>query len=184
MFAHNYDVAVVRDLPSGSAKSGHYFFPGPTEAGGQDGLLVRVTPSSRQSWHGTFAFGNASAVGLTGVYSLPDPDSLLVVSAGRGVHVRADTPEDWYEVPSFPIVAVMQLLQARLVVVADYTHVTCLSSEGIRWKSARVSWDGIMLGWVVGRSLHGSGWDPTGRGQVPFVVDLENGEHQGGAAPD
>ena len=55
-----------------------------------------------------------------------------------------------------------------------------LAAEGVRWQTARLSWEGITLGGVENGILHGTGWDMFADRDKPFRVNLRDGTHEGG----
>ena len=80
-FSHSYEFRVLDELPT---RKKIYYYPGASNYGGSDGLLVELNSFSDDPWVGVFAFGNVSPKGITGIYTLPNPDKLCIVSRGQG----------------------------------------------------------------------------------------------------
>jgi hypothetical protein len=91
-FPHRYQADLLDELPGGNAIP-TFYFPGVSQKGGPDGLLVSIRPNEAQPWLGIFAFGGYGPI--TVLSSTPDPDILLVVSRGAGYYIRADDPKAW-----------------------------------------------------------------------------------------
>jgi hypothetical protein len=71
-----------------------------------------------------------------------------------------------------------------LLLVSDYTTVAAFAAQGLKWRTQRLSWDGVDLGLVEGTWINGFGWDPTRHGKIGLEINLESGEHRGGVSPD
>ena len=69
---------------------------------------------------------------------------------------------------------------AGLILLAGFHHVLAIDANGLRWQSARLSWEGVTMTHVDDRQLHGTGWDMRTDREVPFAVDLATGAHTGG----
>jgi hypothetical protein len=182
-FPHDYQVELI-DLPPASEAVRHIYFPGAVKEGGRDGLIVKFTPKEGQPWIGTFAFGYASPKALTGVFSCPDKQSACVVAAGAGYIIRVNNPNTWEAVRSYPIVDVLVITERLLLVFIDFTTLAAYGPEGVAWKTARLSWDGLKVTEVTQEHIKGLAWDsPQGR-EVEFFVDVQTGHHQGGSSPE
>jgi hypothetical protein len=160
------------------------YFPGASETGGRDGLLVAVIPTAAPPWIGVFAGGYASSSVLSGVFSCPDGRSLCVVSSGRGYIVRVDDPEIWMELRSFPITDVRAISEGDLLVFADFTTLAAYGQLGLVWVTEQLSWDGLKLTEVTPELIRGTAWDSPRDREVEFVVDVRTGRHQGGSSPE
>ena len=181
-FEHEYEVEILTELPSGDIE--RFYFPGGSNAGGPDGLLVRVTHPKRAAWLGVFEFGVRGMEAVSSVMSCPDPRSLLVVASGLGVAVRCAEPTIYQRLPVFPIVGIRVERVRRMILIHDYTTVAAIGEGGLIWRTNRLSWDGIKLNDIEGDSLVGVASDPTGGKSVAFRIDLLSGTHSGGTGPD
>ncbi|RKG57205.1 hypothetical protein D7X30_20935 [Corallococcus sp. AB011P] len=169
----------VLDEGPGAQNSPRHFFPGNT-AGGQNGLLVQVTPAGGAPWLGMFAFGNAKGAGVSSVLAMPDPEKLCVVSRGAGYLVTARDPSAWEAVQVMPVTDVRAVPSAGVVVFADFTEMVAYGAEGLRWRTKRLSWDGLKIIQVTERSIIGEYWDMRTEMMQTFEVDLATGAQKGG----
>jgi hypothetical protein len=69
---------------------------------------------------------------------------------------------------------------AGVILLAGFHNVLALDANGLRWQSARLSWEGITLTHADDKYLHGTGWNLNTDREVPFTVDLLTGTHHGG----
>jgi hypothetical protein len=180
-FPARYEVSAAPELPGALPV---FYFPGGTQTGGADGLLVKVSSPDAGEWVGVFAFGYSSHKAKSGIYSCPDERMVCVVSRGRGYMARADDPSAWQQVKSYPVMDVRPIPQESLVVFADYTRLTAYGRSGVAWQTTELSWDGIKIVDIYGDSVRGTAWDSPAGGPVPFTVNLRTGEHTGGASPE
>lgn len=179
-FSRNYEYERLKELPQPELVR-HLYFPGASEAGGADGVLIRVMPRSYPTWIGTFAFGVLTPHGITSALETPDPDNLCVVAKGRGYVVDTREPENHQEVLLHPIVDVHIALKRRLIVFVSFTELMAYDSKGMCWRTRRLSWDNLKITEVTDDTISGEFWDLQTERTSFFCVDLGNGEHQGGA---
>jgi hypothetical protein len=121
---------------------------------------------------------------ITGVFSYPDPGLLCAITGGQGYIVDVFEPASWMHMDPIPITQTAESQPAGLLLIADFTTVTAYGSEGRRWRTARLSWDGIELSGTTAKELHGLGWNAPRDEWVEFVVDLATGTYRGGANPE
>ena len=176
-FGRNYSCEILDEIPSAEIAQ-RRFFPGDL-AGGQDGLLVRVTPEGGEPWLGMFAFGKLGSAGISRVLSLPDPEKLCVVSRGAGYVVAARDPRSWEMVRAVPIIDVRAVPSAGMVVFANFTEMVAYGAEGPRWRTKRLAWDGLKIVEVTDTSIIGEYWDIREEATQKFEVDLATGAHHG-----
>jgi hypothetical protein len=78
---------------------------------------------------------------------------------------------------------VISIVSHAVVLLFDATHIVAYGREGLRWRSQRLSYDGLSGLHVADAKLVGTAFDPTASSnQAPFAVDLADGSHEGGAA--
>jgi hypothetical protein len=157
------------------------YFPGTSKQGGEGGILVKVIPETGEEWIATFAGGYSSPRVVSGIFTTPDPRSLCVVSAGRGYVVRADAPQLWEEVRTFPIIDVHSVTEKNLLIFADYTTLEAYGTAGTVWKTSRLSWDGLRITQITDEVIYGLARDPQEDKEVEFSVSLTTGVHQDGS---
>jgi hypothetical protein len=180
-FPHHYEVDLDVELPAGGAKR-QLYYPGGTEKGGGNGLVIRIAPHEGSPWFGIFAYGYPKA--LTGVFSCPDEWSVCVVSSGQGFILRVDDPQAWERVRPFPIYDVRVIPERQMLVYADFTSLAAYGRGGFLWMTPRLSWDGLEITYVNDEYIKGLGWDSPRSRKVEFSVDLRTGCHDGGSSPE
>ena len=179
-FQGHYQCEVLKELPQSEAIR-HLYFPGATTAGGADGVMIRVEPKSGSIWVGTFAYGTLTPGGLSGVFCMPDPNRLCVVARGRGYIVPAAVPEACEDIAFHPIMDVRVVPKHGLVVFANHTELLAYDASGVRWRTKRLTWDGLKMTEVADDVIRGEFWDIRSEQTSSFTVDIKTGSHQGGA---
>ena len=79
------------------------------------------------------------------------------------------------------MVEVQPIVARGLLLFVGFHSMVAWGLEGIAWKSARLSWEGIRITRIDGDALHGMGWNLMTDREVAFSLDLRTGQHQGGA---
>jgi hypothetical protein len=149
------------------------------EAASPDSLVVAVAPGgdTGSSWVGRFEQGSPIATALSGVFSLPDPDQVCVVSGGQAFVVCANNPLDWEALKApFPVTRILAVPEVSVLLLIDFTHIAAMGENGVSWTSNRLSWDGIDVKDVVGSTLLGFGWSAPEHRHVGFRLDLRTGD--------
>lgn len=177
-FSHSYECDQLTEIPESSLP--HYYFPGATTKGGEDGLLLKVRSEHGQEWLGTFAFGRVSPKGISGLYTTPDPERFCVLARGEGYFVTASKPASWESVGAKPVTDVRIVSAHGLIVFADFTRLWAYGSTGLKWKTSRLAWDGLKIAEITSTSIVGEFWDVSSEATAKFVVDLVSGTHEGG----
>ena len=156
-FQSNYSIEALEELGTGE----RYYYPGATTNGGKDGLMVEVISSEGTSWVGVFAFGEISPKGISGIYSMPDPDN-------------------WQEVKSIPVMDIRPIRYQNILVFADYTELAAYDETGIKWRTERLAYDSFKITEITDRSLKGEFWNIRNEAKETFEVDLSTGSQIGG----
>jgi hypothetical protein len=180
-FPHDYEVELAEELPPRPGRVKQFYFPGGSERGGRDGILLEVIPTGAARWIGIFARRKICSGDRSGVFSCPDRRTLCVVSDSRGYIVHADDPGVWQEVPCEPVDDVVCSPEAGLILFADFTHLVAYGPDGMAWKTKRLSWDGLKITEVTRERIRGVAWDPFVDQEVDFLVDTRTGCHEGGS---
>jgi hypothetical protein len=174
-FPHRYEVEQLGELPSGAGERERRYFPGASEEGGRDGLLIRVKPDVGEPWIGIFAYGDGTPAATTGIYSCPDERSFCIISAGDGYIVRADDPLTWEEIQAYPVLDVRPVLARSLLVFVDFTSILAYGRTGVAWRTGQISSDGLEVKEITSRYIRGLAFDAVQQREVDFLVDLETG---------
>jgi hypothetical protein len=179
-FPRRYDAEVLDELPAAHAL--RFYYPGASQRGGRDGLLVAVRPEIGEEWLGVFAFGSIGRADPI-LSSTPNKSTLCVVASAEGYLVRADDPKTWSTVPIIQITDFRPIPERQMIVMASYTHLAALGADGLLWRTDQISWDGITITNIGEGYIEGKGWDPTTSVRPTFRVDLQTSHHEGGSSP-
>jgi hypothetical protein len=182
-FARHYEVKLLQSAPPVHPLEKLYHFPLELEEGDRSGVYVRVEPHGGQAWSGFFVQGFDSDFAVNMICACPDPGSVCAVVGGYAYVVTAADPSQWFRIEQKPVVALRVVEDHHLILFAGFTTITALGVSGIKWTTERLSWEGVSLDEIHSGQLHGKGWDAIANREVPFEVDLESGQHSGGARP-
>ncbi len=175
-FESHYSLEVLQELGGGD----RYYYPNGTTEGGKDGLMLEVISLDGESWVGIFAFGEISPKGVSGVYTMPDPDKFCVVSMGAGYIVSSSNPSNWEEVKSIPAMGVFPVKSQGILVFADYTELVAYDKTGVKWRTERLAYDSFKVTEVTDSYLKGEFWNIRNEANEVFEVDLSTGKQVGG----
>lgn len=175
-FESHYSIEILEELGAEE----RYYYPNATTEGGKDGLMIEVISEQGKSWVGIFAFGDISHKGVSGVFTMPDPDKLCVVSMGAGYIVSSSDPTNWEEVKSIPITGVHPVKLQDVLVFADYTELVAYNKSGIKWRTERLAYDSFKVIEVTDTYLKGEFWNMRNEANESFEVDLLTGSQVGG----
>src|SRR3984957_5866721 len=154
--------------------------PGEDDALARGAVLVNVKPAQGGACLAPCALGFRDPALPSGIFSCPRPDDLLAVAGGYAYLIDTLAPEYCLHVPLRPVTQVLPTPADGLVLLAGFHTVAALDANGLRWESARLSWEGVTLGEVRDGKLHGTGWNMQTNREVAFTVDLATGAHEGG----
>ena len=182
-FPHTWSVEVLGRPPL-IAPARQFMYPqnvpGEEDALSRGALYVQVRPAEGTPFLATCALGFSEPSLPSGIWSCPGPDDLLAVAGGYAYVLHTRNPAESLFVPMRPVTELVAAPADGLLLLADFHSVLALDTQGIRWRTARLSWEGVRLREVRAGHLHGEGWDMFADREVPFTVDLRTGEHQGG----
>ena len=176
-FPHKYEMNMITELNCGHIV---YYFPEASIKGGKDGIIVEIIPEHGESWIGVFAFGTQNQTGFSGVFTMPDPNKLCVVSKGKGYLVNVNDPKYCEIIDAIPIIDVHAIPTKNIVVFADYTKLVAYDETKIKWKTKRLAWDGFKIIMASEECIKGKYYDLRSEGDEFFEVNLSTGEHIGG----
>lgn len=184
-FPRNYDVTLLEAAPPVHPVEKLHHYPVELEEGDRVGAYLRVVPrpSTAPAWYGFFALGFDSNQVVNAVCSCPDPDSVCAVVGGYAYVVAAVNPERWFRVEQRPVTDLRADPGSGLLLFAGFTTISAVGRKGLRWTTARLSWEGVTVTAIASGKLEGRGWDAMSDKEVPFEVDLTTGKHTGGARP-
>jgi len=154
--------------------------PGEDDALARGAMLLNVKPATGGTFLATCALGFRDPSLPSGIFSCPRPDDLLAVAGGYAYLIDTLAPDRCLHVPLRPVTQVLPAPDAGLILLAGFHTVAALDANGLRWETARLSWEGVTLSEVRDGELHGKGWNMHTNREVVFIVDLATGAHEGG----
>jgi hypothetical protein len=182
-FAHTWKARALKAPPLiAPARQFVYpqYVPGEEDALSRGALLLEVRPASGGIFLATCALGFRDPSLPSGVWACPAADDLLAVAGGYAYVVNTLQPETCVHLPLRPVTQIASAVGDGLILLAGFHEVIAVDAKGLRWKTGRLSWEGVTLGDVRTGKLHGTGWNMREDRDVPFVVDLVTGVHEGG----
>ncbi len=146
----------------------------------REGYVVRFSPANGESWVGNFQRGSTR---FETVVEHPNQHDLIVIAGGQGYVVD---PSDRIKrnYMSSNIDAVFPIAELRMILLTNGLWVEALASDGLLWRSQRISWDGMRNYRLDGSTLLGEAWLPWEDRWIPFEVDVQTGSVRGGSYRD
>jgi len=185
-FAHSWSARVL-PMPPLIAPARQFvypeFVPGEEDALARGAMLLEVRPVSGGMFLATCALGFRNRSLPAGAWACPHPDFLLALAGGYAYLVDSLEPERCEHLSLRPVVKVLPVVSEGLLLLGGFHEVLAIGPNGVVWKSARLSWEGLTLGEASEGKLHGTGWNMPADRDVPFVLDLRTGAHEGGGYP-
>jgi hypothetical protein len=158
--------------------------PGEEDAMSRGALLLDIKPANAPNFLATCALGFADPGLPTSIHACPRPDDLLAIAGGYAYLIDTLNPTHSLHLPLRPVTQILSAPalgnQAGLILLAGFHHVIAIDANGLRWQSARLSWEGITLTHTDAHHLHGTGWNLHTDRELPFTIDLTTGTHTGG----
>jgi hypothetical protein len=142
----------------------------------REGLVVSFTPTTGDRWVGNFKCGPNSP---HGIHEELGEQAILVVAGGDAYLVNAT--EQRANLEASCVRSVKFEPDLDIFIFTDDFGVMAIGKSGVRWRSRRVSWDGITQLEKKGMSLHGLAYNIDDLPPTPFVIDLETGHASGGS---
>ncbi len=182
-FPHTWSAQVLAQPPL-IAPARQFTYPkrvlGEDDAMARRALLLNVMPASGGLFLATCALGFRDPAMPSGIFSCPRANDLLAVAGGYAYLIDTLAPERCLHVPLRPVTRVLPAQEAGLILLAGFHTVVALDTNGLRWESAKLSWEGVTLGEVRDGKLHGTGWNMHTNRDVAFTLNLATGAHEGG----
>jgi len=157
---------------------------GEDDAIARGALLLDVKPVAGANFLAICALGFRDPALPSGVFACPRADDLLALAGGYAYLIDTRAPQSCLHLPLRPVTQLLSAPQEGLLLFAGFHHVLALDASGIRWQSARLSWEGVTLTEVRDGRLQGLGWNLKTDREVPFSIDLNTGAHEGGGFED
>jgi hypothetical protein len=182
-FAQNWSAETLSKPPM-IAPARQFTYPqqvaGEEDALARGALLLMVRPASGGAFLATCALGFTDPTMPTGVFPCPNPQELCAVAGGYAYIIDTTQPDRATHIPLKPVVKVEPLHEQKLLLFLGFHTIVAWGEEGLAWESARLTWEGIRIISMEGTQLHGTGWNLMTDKEVPFTLNLQTGQHQGG----
>ena len=186
-FPKTWEARLLPELPLIIPARGFVYplhIPGEEAAMGRGALLLDVKPANGTNFLAQCALGFLDPSLPTGLFTCPRADDLLAIAGGYAYLVDTLAPERCLHLPLRPVTKILSAPdpdgQAGLILLAGFHNIIAIDSNGLRWQSARLSWEGVTMIEVRDGHLHGTGWNMRTDREVPFSIDLATGQHEGG----
>lgn len=174
-FPHSWQALILRERPL-ILPPRHFIYPREAEEIERGALEAMVRPAGEAPFLATFALGFADPAAPSGLWSCPAEDELCAVAGGYAYVIDARHPERFTHVAFRPVLEVRPLPEHQLLLFAGHHALLAWGTAGQAWESPRLSSEGLRLEEVRGDALHGFGWDLLTDREIPFTIDVRNGE--------
>jgi hypothetical protein len=159
-----------------------YTYPREAEEVERGALEVMVRAAGNaEKFLATFALGFADPAAPTGLWSCPGPDEMCAIAGGYAYVVNTQDPKQFTHISLRPVLEVGSLPAHQLLLFVGNRELVAWGPTGQRWRTPRLSSEGLRIVEIQCDELHGFGWDLVADREVPFVVDLKTGSafHRG-----
>jgi hypothetical protein len=145
----------------------------------REGLVVEFVSSTAERWIGNFALGHE---GVSLIDEQFGRSATVVVAKGAGYLVDVDERMLISELSGD--IEFVQRSPSGLLIFGNGIWFEAFDGLIRRWRTLRISWDGMRNITVDGARITGEAYTPVGPPDwLPFEVDLEGGEVRGGSYP-
>lgn len=142
----------------------------------REGFVLEFFPEAKPPWVGNFQRGLTS---YNAVLPLLNGRCTIVVAGGQAYMIE---PEQRTLLTTFGggIESAIPAPAVDLLIFSDATCLEAWGTNGMQWRTRRISWDGIWDLGVQQDRLRGLAWNAIEDREEPFSVDLKTGEVEGG----
>jgi hypothetical protein len=174
-FATNYTVDANLEYP-GDGKWDYperrVFKPGSDLVGGPQAL---IRPTDADAWLLVTGF-----TGLGALYATPDPDLICVFEQfDRVVLVKVFDPSIQMALDGLYPVRIAGSVNQGLLLVGDWTDITAVGLDGVRWRSGRLVLDDLHITRSDGDRIYYRGENFDGSSELRGSLDARTGETVG-----
>jgi hypothetical protein len=177
-FDHNWTAEILPHRPMILPRR-HFVYPAVAEEVEKGALEVLIRPGNEgaeEPFLATCALGFRDPATPTGIWSMPNPDWLCAIAGGYAYLIDVQAPAKFTMLRYRPVLNVLSLADAGLILFIGHHAVLAWGRDGEAWESDRLSAEGITELRVDGNLLLGKGWDMRTDKDLPFALDLGNGE--------
>ncbi len=198
-FPHNWHAEILSARPA-ILPARHFVYPRDAEevergalevmvrpgVGGELGSVLSQVPNAGPGAPGdrattalpflaTCALGFRDPAVPTGVWAAPNPRELCAVSGGYAYLIDTTSPERFAMIEFRPVLEVRAVAEAQLLLFVGHREIIAWGAEGVAWKSAKLSDEGVTITKIAEGVLHGTGWEMMTDKERPFALDLQSG---------
>ena len=150
-------------------------FPASGHGSHSQGFVVQFGGGEAGTWIGNFQPGLSK---YSGAYEHPNGKHVVVVSGGQ-IYVVDPETQSAEEIGGM-VTSVTRIREKNVLLLDETLYLSFITSSGVKWRTKRLSWDGIRNLSVAGDFVLGEGWryDDTWHN---FMVSLDTGSFNGGA---
>ena len=179
-FPHNWRAEILPARPA-ILPARHFVYPRDAEEVERGALEVMVRPEAgsggvAQSFLATCALGFRDPAVPTGIWSAPNADELCAVSGGYAYVIDTTVPERFTMIEFRPVLEVRAIVDQRLLLFVGHREMIAWGADGLAWKSAKLSDEGITITSIENGVLRGIGWEMMTDKERGFTVDLKTGK--------
>jgi len=143
----------------------------------REGFVVRFASPDGSSWVGNFQRGLSR---FDDAHGHPNGHDVLIVAGGQGYIVdpvyrskRAYFGGD--------IESAFRRDDPPMVIFGNGLWFEAFDASGLRWRTGRISWDGMRDVALQANQITGEAWSPLEDGWMSFKVDTDTGRFVGGS---
>jgi len=144
----------------------------------REGFVVEFFPEKKPNWVGNFQPGMTE---YSAVLPHFDGAALIVIAGGQAYVID---PEERRLLAFFGgaiDVALVVPPGNLLVIGCNGIWLEAWDNSGLRWRSRRISWDGMRDIRIENDKVKGKAWSPIDHVEYPFEVNLTTGAVEGGS---
>lgn len=123
----------------------------------------------------TCALGFRDPAVPTGAWAAPNPRDLCAVSGGYAYIIDTMNPERFTMIEFRPVLEVRAVVEAELLLFVGHREIIAWGADGMAWKTAKLSDEGVTITKIANGVLHGTGWEMMTDKERPFEVELRSG---------
>lgn len=123
----------------------------------------------------TCALGFRDPAVPSGLWAAPNPKELCAVSGGYAYVIDTSAPEHFAMVEFRPVLEVRAVAEIGLLLFVGHREIIAWGTDGLAWKSAKLSDEGVTIRNIEDGVLHGTGWELMTDKERPFALDLQSG---------
>ena len=143
----------------------------------REGFVVQFAAPDGGSWVGNFQRGLSS---FDDVRAHPNGRDVLVIAGGQGYIVGpAERSKRAYF--GATIDRAIHRDEPPMAIYGNGLWFEAIDVSGLRWRSGRISWDGMQGVTMEGNQITGEAWSPFEERWMPFTVDADTGRFVGGS---